>query len=230
MQIYPAIDIQRGRTVHQFAGGIDDPLAVAGTMLAAGASWLHLVDMDRAYGTGGENSDPIRRISRLTGARIQLGGLLRSAEDLDRAADLGAERAVLATATLTQPGLLDALLRAASGLAVAVGIDVRRGRPVLRGSDGRLTESAGDLAARARKAGVPTILYRDLDRDGQLAGLDVSGAAALRAPGSSVLVAGGGSSLEDIAAARTAGLEGVVLGRALYAGRFTLGEAIACSA
>ncbi len=134
-----------------------------------------------------------------------------------------------ATAVLCDPPLLGSLLRLAGPSRFAVAIEVRKEKPVLRGVATQLQETAPQLADRAREAGVSTILYRDLDRDGQLSGLDVRGAAKLLSPGSTVLVAGGGATLDDIQDARNAGLHGVVLGRAFYDGRFSLSEAIACS-
>ncbi|MBI4502644.1 MAG: 1-(5-phosphoribosyl)-5-((5-phosphoribosylamino)methylideneamino)imidazole-4-carboxamide isomerase [Gemmatimonadetes bacterium] len=229
MQIYPAIDITRGKAAHLFQGVTDDPLAIAERFLADGGGWLHLVDLDRAFQTGGDNTSAIRTIARLPGARVQLGGLLRTVEEVERGIDAGASRVVVATAALLDLPLLRSLLQAAGTGRLATAIDVRQGRPVLRGTTGPLQETAPDLAVRAQEAGVQTILYRDLDRDGQLAGLDLAGAAALLPLGADVIVAGGGSSLEELGAARAAGLRGAVVGRALYEGRFTVAEAIACS-
>ena len=229
MQIYPAIDIQRGQTVHRFAGGADDPVEVAHLMLDQGASWIHAVDMDRAFGTGGDNSGLIRSIAAIPGVRLQLGGLLQASDDVLHGMDLGAERIVLATATLTSPGLLESIIRLGASGRFAVAIDVRKGRPALR-AGGTLLESPIELADRARQAGVQAILYRDLDRDGHLAGLDLPGAAELRFPGRTLLLAGGSASLNELVQAKAAGLDGVVLGRALYEPRFTLKEAIECSA
>ena len=236
MHIYPAIDIQRGKVVRLFEGErssetvyADDPLAQAERFLAEGARWLHVVDMDRAFETGGDNSESIRSIAKLVGVSVQLGGLLRTREQVRRGLDAGAARVVAATAAVLDPALLDSLVEEAGPGRLAVAIDVRHGVPALRGSKVPVRETALELTRRAAGAGVETIVYRDLERDGALAGFDSSGAAALLVVLNDVIVSGGGSSLEDLRAARDAGLGGAIVGRALYDGRFTLREAIACS-
>lgn len=236
MQVYPAIDIKRGRVVRLFEGErtretvyADDPVAVAERFAAAGATWLHVVDLDRAFETGNDNSDWVRRIVAVPGVSVQVGGLLRTAADLAAALELGARRAVVATAGLSAPPLFDSTVRDIGAARLAVAIDVRLGKPVLRGSADGVSATAPDLARRATAAGVRTVIYRDLDRDGTLAGFDLSGAARLLASGIEVVVSGGGAALADLTAARDAGLGGAIVGRAMYEGRFTLEEAIACS-
>jgi phosphoribosylformimino-5-aminoimidazole carboxamide ribotide isomerase len=223
MQIYPAIDIQRGKAAYL------DPVAVAERYLADGATWLHVVDMDRAYGTGGDNTQQIRSITRLPGVSVQLGGLLRTPEQVRHGVDTGATRVVLATAALVEPELLSSLIEAAGTTTLAVAVEVRGGRPVLRGSGRVVREPVTELAGRARDAGIRTIVYRDTERDGTLGGLDTVGAARLLSSGAEIIVAGGGASLDDLRAARRLRLNGVIIGRALHEGRFTLREAIECS-
>jgi phosphoribosylformimino-5-aminoimidazole carboxamide ribotide isomerase len=236
VHIYPAIDIKRGKVVRLFEGERSsetvyaaDPLAQAERFLADGARWLHVVDMDRAFETGGDNSESIRSIAKLVGVSIQLGGLLRSREQVRRGLDTGAARVVVATAALVDPALLDSLVEEAGPGRLAVAIDVRHGAPALRGSAVPVRQTVMELARRAADAGVETIIYRDLERDGALSGLDTRGAAALRGTVKDVIVSGGGASLEDLRAARDAGVAGAIVGRALYDGRFTLREAIECS-
>jgi phosphoribosylformimino-5-aminoimidazole carboxamide ribotide isomerase len=236
VQIYPAIDIKRGKVVRLFEGErssetiyADDPLAQAERFQAEGASWLHVVDMDRAFDTGGDNTEHIRSIARLPGVSVQVGGLLRTREQVRRSLDAGAARVVAATAVLIDPTLLASLVKEAGPGRLAVAIDVRNAAPALRGSTVRIRETAGELALHAEDAGVETIVYRDLDRDGLLAGFAVGGAAALRGAGRNVIVSGGGASLADLRDARENGVDGAIIGRALYEGRFTLPEAIECS-
>jgi len=236
VHIYPAIDIQRGKVVRLFEGErssekvyADDPVAQAERFQAEGARWLHVVDMDRAFETGGDNTEHIRNIARLVGVSVQVGGLLRTREQVRRGLDAGAARVVAATAALIDPALLELLLEEAGPGRLAVAIDVRNGNPALRGSSSRVRETAKELARRAGEAGIDTIVYRDLERDGALAGFDARGAAALNGTVGEVIVSGGGASLEDLRAARDAGIDGAILGRALYDGRFTLREAIECS-
>ena len=155
MQIYPAIDIIRGKAAHLFQGAIDDPLAIAEGFVSGGASWLHLVDLDRAFRTGGDNTSHIQGIARLPGVRVQLGGLLRTVDDVIRGLEAGAARVVAATAALLDHSLLQSLLQAAGADRFAVAIDVRQGRPVLRGAADPLPESASDLARLKRRDRTP---------------------------------------------------------------------------
>lgn len=236
MHIYPAIDIKRGKVVRLFEGErssetvyADDPVAQAERFLADGARWLHVVDMDRAFETGGDNTEQIRSIAKLAGVSVQLGGLLRTREQVRRGLDSGAARVVAATAAVVDPALLESLVAEAGPGRLAVAIDVRNGEPALRGSKTPVGDTAIELARRASNAGVHTIVYRDLSRDGALAGFDSRGAATLRQPAREIIVSGGGSSLDDLRAARAAGIDAAIVGRALYDGRFTLRQAIECS-
>lgn len=207
-----------------------DPFAVAQRFLADGASWLHLVDLDRAFDTGSDNDALVRRIASLDGARIQMGGSLAAVQAVERALALGAARAVVATAAAADPRRLEAIVGRVPAGRLAVAADVRSGRLAPRGASRPLALSARELARRALDLGVEVVVYRDLDRDGQLRGPDLDGAAALLDGGTEVIIAGGISSLAHLEAARQAGLAGAIVGRALHEGRFTLREALACSA
>jgi phosphoribosylformimino-5-aminoimidazole carboxamide ribotide isomerase len=236
MLVFPAIDIKGGRVVRLFEGDRQrevvyaaDPVDQAEQFVRDGATWVHVVDMDRAFQTGGDNTSVVRLIGKVRGVRMQVGGLLRSERDAGIAFDAGAERAVVSTAAALEPGALSSLVRRFGAERLAVAIDTRGGCPVRRGSAEPVTQSAADIATGAQACGIRTVLYRDLERDGMLAGFDVTAAAALRAEGREVIVSGGGSALHDLAAARAAGLDGAIIGRALYEGCFTLREAIACS-
>ena len=238
MQIYPAIDIKRGRVVRVMERGgaetvyADDPVAQAERFLAAGATWLHVVDLDRAYRTGGDNTPVVRRIvtaARAANASVQVGGLLMTVDDVVRILETGAARAIVATATAMHQSELEHIVRTAGAARLGLAIDSRDGRPVLRGSTGAVTIDAAEIGQRALREGIVDLVYRDLDRDGELAGFELAGAAKLALTGARVIVAGGGSTTADLSAARAAGLSGAIVGRALYAGRFTVGEAIACS-
>jgi phosphoribosylformimino-5-aminoimidazole carboxamide ribotide isomerase len=236
VHIYPAIDIKRGKVVRLFEGErssetvyADDPLGQAERFIADGARWLHVVDMDRAFETGGDNTEQIRNIANLAGVQVQVGGLLKTREQLRRGLDAGAARVVAATAALLDLELLGSLVDETGAGRLAVAIDVRNGTPALRGSNIPVQYSVMELANRAHEAGIETIVFRDLERDGALGGLDSTGAAALRGTVREVIVSGGGASLEDLRRARDAGISGAIIGRALYDGRFTLREAIECS-
>jgi phosphoribosylformimino-5-aminoimidazole carboxamide ribotide isomerase len=229
VQIFPAIDIKRGKTTYLLEGKAHAPRAVAERFLADGATWLHVVDLDRAFDTGRDNAALVSDIARIPGASVQLGGLLRTTEQVRQGLDAGVKRVVVATLVLLDPALLEAILESAGADQVAVAIDARKGKPVLRGASQALRHTAADLASRARTAGIRTVVFRDLDRDGQLTGFDTENAALLVPLGLETVISGGGASLDDLRAARTAGLSGAIVGRALYEMRFTVKEAIACS-
>jgi phosphoribosylformimino-5-aminoimidazole carboxamide ribotide isomerase len=233
MHIIPAIDIQGGHVVRHAGAGVPtvyraDPVAAADGFLAQGAAWLHVVDLDRAFDTGRDNDEVIRRIAALPRVRVQVGGRLRRPEHLAAALELGAARAVVATGAAADGGIWKSIVAVVEPARLAVAADVRRGALADRGSNGPLALSADLLVRRATGAGVRTLVHRDLERDGGLAGADVAGAAGLLGLGADVIAAGGFGSLDDLRAARRAGLTGVIVGRALHEGRFTLREALAC--
>lgn len=234
MQLLPAIDIKGGHVARYDAGDgrttiyAADPVAQAEAFIAQGALWVHVVDLDRAYATGGNNDILIQRIARIPGARVQLGGSLASPDDVARGHTLGVTRVVVSTAALLDPPGLEQMIKAAGSTALAAAVDVRDGRVALRGDARNVAEPFAALATRAVAAGIRTIVYRDLGRDGSLGGADIAAAGQLVGRGADVLIAGGAAGLEDIRAARRAGLAGVIVGRALYEGRFTLAQALAC--
>ncbi len=225
MQVYPAIDVQGGRVARSSA---PDPVALAEQFVAGGARWLHLVDLDRAFGSG-ENDALMRRIAAIAGVRVQAGGLLASPGEIARALDLGASRAVVATAAAADPPVMDAIVSSVQPSRLAVAVDVRGGRVVRRGSPEALAVSPGDLVRRAVAVGIEVVVHRDLERDGALGGADVDGAARITGLGAEIIVAGGIASRAHLLAAREAGLAGAIVGRALHEGRLTLAEALACS-
>jgi len=238
VQIYPAIDIKRGRVVRVMEqGGAEtvyaaDPVAQAEEFLAAGATWLHVVDLDRAYRTGGDNTPAVARIvaaAETSGAQVQVGGLLASADEVTAILATGAARAVVATSAAVDVRALEHIARAAGSERLAVALDVRAGKPVLRGSAHAVPLEAEAIARQALGQGIRDLVYRDLDRDGVLGGFELAGAAPLVKLRLRVIVAGGGAALADLEAARTLGLAGAIVGRALYERRFTVREAIECS-
>jgi phosphoribosylformimino-5-aminoimidazole carboxamide ribonucleotide (ProFAR) isomerase len=234
MHLYPAIDIKGGRVVRHAEGGPDtvyglDPVAAAEAFLADGASWLHVVDLDRAFDAGRDNDGLLRRIVGLPGARVQVGGRLRGPDQVARVLELGAARAVVATGAMADPGVWERVAGAVDPSRLAVAVDVRQHGVVDRGSDQPLTLAPDALVRRAVAAGVRVVIHRDLLRDGELAGLELNGAARLMGLGADIVAAGGVGSTAHLAAARDAGLAGVIVGRALHEGLFTLREALACS-
>ncbi|HEY6807846.1 MAG TPA: HisA/HisF-related TIM barrel protein [Gemmatimonadales bacterium] len=229
MDLYPAVDVQGGRVARAADRAGADPLAVADACAAAGARWLHLVDLDAALGAG-ENRDLIRRV--LAGARVpvQLGGALATDAAVGDALAWGARRAVLGSAAAVDAGLVERLLARHGAGRLAIGIDARNGRVAPRGSRRVFDLTPLDLGRRVRDQGARTVVYTDAARDGALTGPDVDGAAALAALGLDVIASGGIAALEDLRALRAAGVAGAIVGRALHDGRFTIAEALACAA
>jgi len=238
VDLLPAIDIRNGRVVRLSQGEQtrqtvygDDPVAVAAHFVSQGASWIHLVDLDRAFGTG-DNLPAVRRVAERLAAtvRLQLGGGLRSLDRIREAVDLGFTRVVIGTAAAVDPAFVPTVLSAVPSEQVAVGIDARNGFVAVRGWTETSTTTAEGLARRVVAAGVQTIIYTDIGRDGMLSGPDIAGALALQACGGRVIASGGIGGSADVRAVCQAGLHGVIVGRALYEGRLTVSEALQAAA
>jgi phosphoribosylformimino-5-aminoimidazole carboxamide ribotide isomerase len=237
VDLFPSIDIRSGRVVRLSQGEAtrqtvygDDPVAVAERFVEQGASWVHVVDLDRALGTG-DNLPAVARIAKRVGSRVrlQLGGGFRTLELVRAGLDLGVARVVIGTAAAVDPSFVASAVSATGCERLAVGIDTREGKVALRGWTETSTQRAEELARRVVAEGIDTVIYTDIGRDGMLGGPDLAGAAALLATGARVIVSGGVASAEDIRGALASGLAGVIVGRALYEGRLTLSEAlVAC--
>jgi phosphoribosylformimino-5-aminoimidazole carboxamide ribotide isomerase len=238
VDLYPAIDIRHGRVVRLSQGEAtrqtvygDDPVAVAERFAQQGAEWIHVVDLDRAFGDG-ENLALVRRIVTRAGWRVkvQLGGGLRSPELVRAGLEQGVSRVVLGTAAALDPALVPAVLAAEGADRIAIGIDARDGQVAIRGWTETANLTAEALARRVTADGARTIIYTDVARDGMLAGPDLAGARRLQQGGASVIASGGVAGVADIRAVRDAGLAGVIVGRALYEGRLGLVEALEAAA
>jgi phosphoribosylformimino-5-aminoimidazole carboxamide ribonucleotide (ProFAR) isomerase len=236
VELYPAVDIQGGRVAR--AASADDPVAVAHRFARGGARWVHCVDLDRALGRG-ENRALVRRLLAEATLPVQIGGGLATEAAIAELLDWGARRVVIGSGAAADAALVARLVarhgdrRAGdrrAGERLAVGIDVRDGRVAPRGGGAAaLDVTPLELARQVQSLGIHTVVYADAVRDGALAGLDVAAARAIAALGLDVIVSGGVASLDDLRRARDAGLAGAIVGRALHEGRFTLGEALACS-
>jgi phosphoribosylformimino-5-aminoimidazole carboxamide ribotide isomerase len=238
VELYPAIDIRSGRVVRLSQGEAtrqtiygDDPAAVAETFIAAGARWIHVVDLDRAFGQG-DNELAVRKVlERVDGrARVQAGGGYRSTELVRRGLELGVSRVVVGTAAATDAGFLRTLTAAVPADRVAVGVDAREGMVAVRGWTETSSLTAEALAGRSLEAGIRTLIYTDVTRDGMLQGPEIAGAVRLQETGASVIVSGGVSSLADLHRVAGAGLAGAIVGRALYEDRFDLPQALRAAA
>jgi phosphoribosylformimino-5-aminoimidazole carboxamide ribotide isomerase len=237
VDLLPAIDIRQGRVVRLSQGEATrqtvyghDPVAVAERLAELGAAWIHVVDLDRAFGEG-ENLACVRRIALRVGGRVrvQLGGGLRSAALVRDGLDQGVSRAVIGTAAALDPAVVPAALALVGAERIAVGIDARDGIATVRGWTETAGVAADELARRVIADGVRTLVYTDVARDGMLTGPDLDGARRLQRLGAGVIASGGVSGPADVVAARDAGLAGLIVGRAWYEGRLDLAAALAAA-
>ena len=228
MELYPAVDIEGGR-VARAHGAMVEPLAALDAFTHAGTRWIHLVDMDRAYGRP-DNHERIGSVLKAASVRVQVGGGLFRETDIDQMFTLGATRVVIGPrgAVDSGGGLVERLVVRYGTTRLAVGIDAKDGRVAPRGTKDILDLTALELARRVAQLGIRTIIYNEVTRDGKLTGPDIAGARQLAALGLDVIVSGGVGSLDDLRAAHAAELAGACVGRALYDGKFTIAEALAC--
>ncbi len=246
--IFPAIDLRQGRCVRLRQGDPDaetvyseDPVAMARHWVAQGASWLHVVNLDGAFAghvrTGSDlpiNLQRLAEIRRAVDVPIQFGGGLRTLEDIALVLDLGATRVVLGTVAVTNPDLVREALARFGAERIVVGLDARDGRVATHGWLEVSNVRVEDLGRAMAQVGVLRAVYTDIRRDGMLAGVDAEGAARLaEATGLRVIASGGVAGLEDIRrllAVADRGVEGVIVGQALYTGHLNLREAISLAA
>ena len=233
MILYPAIDIRGGRCVRLVEGDFaretafaDDPAIPARRWAEAGAEWLHVVDLDGAVAGAPVNLETVRRIRSAVDIPIQLGGGLRSLNDLETVYALGIDRAILGTAALRDPELATtAVARWVDRIAIA--LDARDGLLATDGWLGQSDARAIDIARSLAEAGARHFIYTDISRDGTLTGPNLDSLRELvSAVDAGVIASGGIASLDDLRAAAETGAAGAIVGRALYDGRIDLREAI----
>jgi phosphoribosylformimino-5-aminoimidazole carboxamide ribotide isomerase len=237
MLILPAIDLRGGQCVRLRQGDYaqetvfgSDPAAMARRWVSEGATYLHLVDLDGAKLGRPANGESIHRIVQAAGVPCQLGGGLRTEEDIQEAFRWGVDRVVVGTKALKDPAWCQAICRRFPG-KVVLGIDAKEGRVATDGWLQVSERSALDLARQLESWPLAGIIYTDISRDGMLAGPNFDAiaelAAAVHLP---VFASGGVSTLEDARRLATLPLAGCIIGRALYEGRLSLAAAIAAVA
>lgn len=240
MIIFPAIDLRGGKCVRLFKGDFsretifsDNPSAVAVKWEEMGAQYLHVVDLDGALQGETKNREAIRSILGAVRIPVELGGGLRSLESVERALTAGIQRVILGSAAVEDPALVQAACER-FGDRIVVAIDARDGIVATQGWESSGGVSALAFAKQMAEYGVKTIIYTDISRDGTLSGLNLEGTIELaRASGLRVVASGGVRSLEDIRAVKAHeadGIEGVIVGQALYSGRLDLKKALQITA
>jgi phosphoribosylformimino-5-aminoimidazole carboxamide ribotide isomerase len=234
---FPAIDLKDGRCVRLRRGDLatatvfnQHPADQARIFAAAGCRWLHVVDLDGAFAGHPVNGDAVDDILAAVDLPVQLGGGIRTLSTAANWLGRGVRRVILGTAALRYPDLVRAACADFPG-RIAVGIDARDGRVAVQGWSEQSETTALDLAKRLEDAGIAAIVFTDIGRDGVMSGPNLDATVELaRAVAVPVILSGGISSLDDLAAAMVAGdgiIAGVVCGRALYDGRIDVTEAVA---
>ena len=236
MNIYPAIDLKDGRCVRLLQGRMEDatefnpdPADQARRFRDAGFGRLHLVDLNGAFDGRSSNASAVRAVLAATDRPLQLGGGIRDRAAIDAWLADGVARVILGTMALRDPETVRAACRDHPG-RIVVGIDARGGQVAVEGWAEQSEMKATDLALAFADAGVAAIVYTDIDRDGALQGVNVEATADLaRVSGLPVIASGGVAGIDDIhrlKAVADAGIEGVIIGRALYDGRIDPAEAL----
>lgn len=232
--VYPAIDLRNGKVVRLKEGDpnrmtsySDEPAEIASQWLSAGATWLHVVNLDGAFGeSDSANQIAVKSILKL-GARVQFGGGLRSLNAIEKIFEQGVSRAVLGTIAIEEPKIVEDAIKKFGAEKIAVGIDARDGFVSVRGWKDDSKIVATTLALQMRTFGLDTVIFTDIGRDGLGSGLNIESTRELAdVSGLNVIASGGVHTINDVIAARDANLSGVIIGRALYEGTIDLGKAL----
>ena len=232
--IYPAIDLRGGKVVRLKEGDparmtsySDDPAETAKRWIDAGAAWLHVVNLDGAFGeSDNANNAALESILKL-GTRVQFGGGMRSLESIESGLSLGVNRVILGTIAIEQPEIVRDALTRFGAEHIAVGIDARDGLVRTRGWKDNSGVPALDLALQMTSFGLATVIFTDVSRDGLGSGLNIPATRELsEKSGLDVIASGGVHTIDDVKAAKDAGLAGCIIGRALYDGTVDLGKAL----
>lgn len=234
MILYPAIDLRHGRVVRLREGDpdqqtvfSDDPIATAQHWINQGAKWLHIVNLDGAFGQNSPNFQIALEISRL-GVPVQFGGGIRTPDQIELALTSGIARVVLGTIAVQQPQIVIEAVQRYGTDAICVGLDARDGRITTHGWQVKSDLTPAELGHEMARHGVRHVLFTDVSRDGKLQGVNVEATVELaQQTGLDVIASGGVNKLDDLHHLSASGVVGgVVIGMALYTGAFTLTEAL----
>jgi len=234
--IFPAIDLRSGEVVRLSEGDPSrqtsysaNPAETARQFLAAGAEWMHVINLDGAFGDGEVRNmaavAAILEVAKKHHGKVQFGGGLRTLESIETAFTLGVTRVVLGTAIIEAPGLLDDALARWGPERIVAGLDARDGWLRTHGWQGETGLNVADVAIRLHDKGVTTVVFTDIARDGLQQGLNLDSTLEIaRVSGLKVIASGGVGTLADIEAVKSTGLAGVIVGRAIYENSVQLDE------
>ena len=233
MEIIPAIDLINGQVVRLLQGDYSrqqsysvSPLSAACSFQEDGAEFLHVVDLDGARTGRPENEEVVSLLCKNTDLRVEIGGGIRSEEQIVRYLDAGADRVILGTVAVKDPDFTERMIRKYAS-RIAVGIDARDGKVAVNGWEERSEISAEELCRKMYDTGVSAIIYTDISRDGAMSGVNLPAYAALRKlSGLEIIASGGVTDLSDIRRLRDMGINGAIIGKALYEKRIDLKEAL----
>lgn len=236
MKIFPAIDLRGGKVVRLLKGDYDqmtvfgdDPLAAAKKFAAAGAEFLHVVDLDGAKDGDNPNFDVVRALALESGLKVEIGGGIRSEETIKRYLDAGVWRVILGTIAVKDPDFTADMIRKYGG-RVAVGVDIDGRKAAIHGWTEVSEITVDQIFARLAADGVSCIICTDISKDGAMEGTNRQLYRELSEKYPVDIVASGGvSSMEDVAALADMGVYGAIIGKALYTGDIDLAEAVAAA-
>ena len=233
MIIFPAIDIMDGKSVRLLRGDFDtaeqvaeDVLTTAKQFARVGCTWVHMVDLDGSLQKKPVNTDPILQVVEHTPLKVEVGGGIRTMEDIAFYLDRGVDRVILGSVALKNPELVQQAVDA-YGDKIAVGIDAKQGMVATEGWTEDSQMDFIDLAKAMEKMGVATIIYTDIGRDGTLSGPDVQGLDRLnKAVGCNVIASGGVTTITDILVMKDKKMYGTICGKCIYKKTLDLREAV----
>lgn len=234
MKLFPAIDIKNGQCVRLRQGSFRDmlvysdvPLKVAKQWEALGASFIHIVDLDGALVGHSVNDDVIKEIVAEVKTPIQVGGGIRTIKDIDFKLSLGVERVIIGTKAVKDPGFIKEAVQMFGTDRIIIGIDAKDGMVAIEGWEKISSYNAVTLAQEMGEAGINTIVYTDISKDGMLAGPNITHTKLMvQETGLNIIASGGISSLKDLEMLQEINIYGAVIGKALYEYRIDLKKAI----
>lgn len=232
MIIFPAIDLYKGQVVRLYQGDYnqmtvysDNPVNTAIEMQNKGATHLHIVDLYGAKEGETRDFDCVKNICQNTNLSCEIGGGIRSLDDIEKYIDSGVDRVILGTKAITDPVFLDEAIKE-FGHRIVVGVDSKNGKVAIKGWTETVDKESFDFVSELVDRGVEYIIYTDISRDGSMKGINMEEYSKFKGMNIKVIASGGVSSYEDLKMIRDAGCYGAIIGKALYTGNVELGKAI----